>query len=186
MYDMTVGMEQCIPAMVLKMQQIDASWDEIENVARRFSSAIRGSAPKSTGALAATASIIEWDAPQGSVTPVSIGVGPFSKLGYPSDKAPSGIIERFVRDNPSKRGGRPPAARAAWWYLSAAGKQTLAAERVAGRYGSFGGKPRYWQAVAEGTVPSKSGADLPANDYIVHAYSAISGFASHIDAKMGS
>lgn len=149
-------------------------YEYVDEIANAFVIEVRSSAPRKTNLLVIAASTIERKGGRGSGD-YSVGVGPFHALGYPSDSAPRNKIRQFINDNKGNReitGGMPPVPRAAWSYLTRKGQNTLLFGRLAGRYGMYGGKPRYWQAMHEGTVPSITGGVRPRNMFIDYAHSS--------------
>lgn len=134
---------------------------ELLRAALAFSGGIIARGPRETGRMVAAASHIE--AGGTSVVEQWIGVGPFRLLGEPSDIAPQGQISAFIAANPRLRGSRPPTARGAWWTLSRHGQAKLRGERMLGMWGMAGGLPRYWQAIHEHEVPTKTGGRIGSN-----------------------
>lgn len=143
-------------------------------LASTFASEIQSGAPRNTNLLVVAASITEHKGTIGKGT-YTASVGPFRLLGYPSDVAPRGTIKQFVKEHKGNRGitgGMPPTPRAAWWYLAKAGRDNLLTGRLSGRYGMAGARPRYWQALHEGKVPSFTGGVRPRNTFISDAHAA--------------
>lgn len=143
-------------------------------MADTFAGTIQSNAPRNTNLLVVAASMTERKGVIGKGT-YSASVGPFRLLGYPTDAAPRGTIKQLVREHKGNReitGGMPPTPRAAWWYLAKAGRGSLLAGRLAGRYGMAGARPRYWQALHEGKVPSFTGGVRPRNTFISDAHAA--------------
>ncbi len=145
--------------------------DVVLDVGRVYSQFISSFAPKKTGWMAMNASEIVHQKGANSIT---VGVGPFSKLGYPTDSAmPKGQIASFIAANPSLRGSPPDTPRGAWWTLAKAGKDKLQSERM-------GRKPRYWQAIQEQRVPTQDGGILNTAAFISVANSVIQSYISRI------
>lgn len=138
--------------------------NEVVAAGRQYSAYIADFAPKKTGWMAANASEIVQHGGSDSVT---IGVGPFSKLGYPTDSAmPKGQIASFISRHKKLRGHIPSSPRGAWWALAKEGKDKLLDERT-------GRKPRYWQAIEEQQVPDRDGGILDTTPFISMANNAI-------------
>lgn len=163
-------------AMERTMRNLTQAKGEVVGLASSWSANVYASAPKDTTRMAHTVSLIEPTNVVGD--DVGFGVGPFDRLGYPTNNAPRGLIGRFVQNNPDLRGAMPPVPRAAWWYLARGGKEKLKVERT-------GEKPAYWQAVQEQAVPSKDGGILPTIPYITLANNAIRHIVKRIDDLLG-
>lgn len=137
---------------------------EILALGREYSGHIANFAPKKTGWMALNASEIVQ---QNGADSVTVGVGPFSKLGYPTDSAmPKGQIASFISRHKKLRGHVPSSPRGAWWALAKEGKDKLLEERT-------GRKPRYWQAIEEQQVPDRDGGILDTTPFISMANNAI-------------
>lgn len=143
-----------------------------------FMFTLQAEAPRDTGWMASSMATIER-------TNRGYGVSPYEKIGEPRSSAPRNTIRAFLEDypqyrdrarvmtrrnKPRKRLNRKPFP-SAWYFLSADAKRRLAALRRAGLYGMSGPSPRYWQAIAENRVPSRSGG-FRGDDYLDQAYRA--------------
>lgn len=145
---------------------------EVLNLGWKYSSFIYDYAPYKTGWMVTNASDIETNFGSSGLT---VGVGPFSKLGYPTDSAmPKGQIASFIRRHKKMRGHVPSNKRAAWWALAKEGKDKLLEERA-------GRKPRYWQAIQEQQVPDRDGGILNTVPFISMANNAIQSYIRYIE-----
>lgn len=174
------GMTTTLDAIVLtaRMPNIARAVRDLPRAADKVADVFQGTlvaeAPRKTGLLVLNASVRDERGAHGTDR-YSVSVGPFSRLGYPTDKAPSGRIKSFVNAHKKDReirGTMPPVPSAAWWYLTQKGKGTLLADRLAGKYGMAGGKPRYWQALVDARVPDKFGGMRPKQTFLEDAHLA--------------
>lgn len=165
-------------AMERTMRNLTQAKGEVVGLASSWSANVYASAPKDTTRMAHTVSLIEPTNVVGD--DVGFGVGPFDRLGYPTNNAPRGLIGQFISAYPAERGTKPPKGleRASWWYLTTAGKKILRGTRMAE-------KPAYWQAVQEQMVPDMDGGILPTIPYITLANNAIRHIVKRIDDLLG-
>ena len=141
------------------------------NLGWEYSNFIYDYAPKDTTRMAQGVSKIETNI---SASGLTVGVGPFSAIGAPTDEAPRGQIASFIAANPSLRGRPPETPRGAWWTLAKAGKEKLKSERT-------GSKPAYWQAIQEQRVPTQDGGILSTIPFISMANHAIQSYIRRIE-----